>query len=90
MIATPQLLSQDQPQVFCGAWKTSGCCFASTVRDLQVQSDSSDVGDQSSDSDSESGDSSDRSSDSDGESGDSSDRSSDSGGQSMVCFPWCS
>ena len=54
MIATPQLLSQDQPQVFCSAWKTSGCCFASTARDLQVQSDSSDVGDRSSDSDSES------------------------------------
>ena len=83
MIATPQLLSQDQSQVFHSAWKTSGCCFASTVRDLQVQSDSSDVGDRSSDSDSESSDSSDRSSDSDSE-------SSDSDGQSMVCFPWCS
>ena len=54
MIATPQLLSQDQSQVFHGAWKTSGCCFASTARDLQVQSDSSDVSDRSSDSDSES------------------------------------
>ena len=67
MIATPQLLSQDQPQVFCGAWKTSGCCFASTVRDLQVQSDSSGVGDRSSDSDSESSDSDSESSDSSGE-----------------------
>ena len=58
MIVTPQLLSQDQSQVFCGAWKTSGCCFASTVRDLQVRSDSSsDVGDRSSDSGSESSDS---------------------------------
>ena len=58
MIVTPQLLSQDQPQVFHGAWKTSGCCFASTARDLQVQSDSSDAGDRSSDSDGESSDSS--------------------------------
>ena len=49
MIVTPQLLSQDQSQVFCSAWKTSGCCFASTVRDLQVQSDSSGFGDESSD-----------------------------------------
>ena len=62
MIVTPQLLSQDQPQVFCSAWKTGGCCFASTVRDLQVRSDSSsDVGDRSSDSSSESSDSSGRS-----------------------------
>ena len=58
MIVTPQLLSQDQSQVFCGAWKTGGCCFASTVRDLQVRSDSGDAGDRSSDSDSESSDSS--------------------------------
>ena len=72
MIVTPQLLSQDQSQVFCGAWKTSGCCFASTARDLQVRFDSSDVGDQSSDSGSESGDSTGRSSDSDSESSDSS------------------
>ena len=49
MIATPQLLSQDRSQVFCSAWKTSGCCFASTVRDLQVRSDSSGFGDESSD-----------------------------------------
>ena len=74
MIVTPQLLSQDQSQVFCGAWKTSGCCFASTVRDLQVRSESSsDVGDRSSDSDSESS----------GESSDSSGESSDSSGASV-------
>ena len=83
MIVTPQLLSQDKPQVFCGAWKTSGCCFASTARDLQVQSGSGVVSERSSDSDGESSDSSDRSSDSDSE-------SSYSNGQSMVCFPWYS
>ena len=86
MIATPQLLSQDQSQVFHGAWKTSGCCFASTARDLQVQSDSGVVGERSGDLDGESSDStdpSDRSSDSDSE-------SSHSDGQSMVCFPWYS
>ena len=69
MIVTPQLLSQDQSQVFHSAWKTGGCCFASTVRDLQVRSDSSsDVGDRSSDSGNESSDSSAESSDSSGRS----------------------
>ena len=92
MIVTPQLLSQDRSQVFCSAWKTGGCCFASTARDLQVRSDSSGFGDESSDcsvdSSAESSDSCGRSSDSDTESSDSDSESSDSNGQSMVCFPW--
>ena len=93
MIVTPQLLSQDRSQVFHGAWKTGGCCFASTVRDLQVRSDSSGFGDESSDFVGESSDStdpSDQSSDSGDRSSDSDSESSHSDGQSMVCFPWYS